>query len=504
MKVKFLNFFAATALVGMFAACSGDDDALPGENENPGSQKASIKLSFNPPPLFNASERQPAYAVIAMTDNNEVEVVSNKKVALSLKAGSYFTEAFEIPSATYRLSSFVVFNAEDKVVLATPQEGSLKGEELQMGLPLVVDGKAGGTIVANTEVGQVFVVEDAADFGYAVEVFGGKSDEVTLVSFSASVNVGGFVYDGIKPSVLITATDDEGNSWSVGRDIEGVENISIPTRFDNYYITWTHWGDVYERELTREELFEKRAVKLEGQKAPKRLKSETEYMLLAEGSKLESHVDYIYNEEGKLARRDFYHFNHDTNEWVLQLITWYEYKNGRLDNVKRTMDNTLLDTQQYYYRSDGKVSKVVQTGLNGGQEAVWLYNSQTDAFTGIRYSFDNGNFFTYYYEFDKGNIVSEYSGVGSTTGTSSSQKHYDSFINPHYLLGITDYFLRESSKNNLNGQTQSYAGSFPIYVPGQYTYTYQSGYPMEKQVKYVGYQNPTATYTSKTVYEYEN
>jgi len=154
--------------------------------------------------------------------------------------------------------------------------------------------------------------------------------------------------------------------------------------------------------------------------------------------------------------------------------------------------------------SDGKVSKVVQTGLNGGQEAVWLYNSQTDTFTGIRYSFDNGNFFTYHYEFDKGNIVSEYSGVGGTAGSSSSQKHYDSFINPHYLLGITDYFLRESSKNNVNGETQSYAGSFPIYVPGQYTYTYQSGYPMEKQVKYVGYQNPTATYTSKTVYEYEN
>ncbi|MEQ8533337.1 MAG: hypothetical protein RIB86_15895, partial [Imperialibacter sp.] len=105
-----------------------------------------------------------------------------KKVALSLKAGSYFTEAFEMPSATYRLSSFVVFNAGDKVVLATPYEGSLKGEELQMALPLVVDGKTGGTIVANTEVGQVFVVEDAADFGYAVEVFGGKSDEVTLVS----------------------------------------------------------------------------------------------------------------------------------------------------------------------------------------------------------------------------------------------------------------------------------------------------------------------------------
>ncbi|MEQ8532232.1 MAG: hypothetical protein RIB86_10290, partial [Imperialibacter sp.] len=82
MKVKFLNFFAATALVGMFAACSGDDDALPGENENPGSQKASITLSFNLPPLFNASERQPAYAVVTMTDKNELEVVSNKKVAL--------------------------------------------------------------------------------------------------------------------------------------------------------------------------------------------------------------------------------------------------------------------------------------------------------------------------------------------------------------------------------------------------------------------------------------
>jgi hypothetical protein len=504
MKFKFFNFFAAIALVSTMVACSDDDDILPIENGGSDNQKASVKFSFDLPPLFNSSERQPAYALVTVLGENGSEVFNDKKVTLSLTGGRYFTEPVEMPSAVYSLSKFIVYNTDDKVVLAAPHEGSFKAEELQAGLPLVVDAKEGGSLVSTTKVDHVFVAEDAADFGYPVEAFGGNSDEVTLVAFSASISVGGFVYDDVRPSVLITATDDEGNSWSVGRDLDGVTNISIPSRYDNYYIRWSHWGEIYERELTKEELFEDRIVTLEAQKAAQRLKAETTFTMLAEGSRLESHVDYIYNEDGRLSRRDFFHFNHETDEWVLQLITWYEYKNGRLDNVKRTTEGTLLDTQQYFYEANGRISKIVQSGLNGTQEATWLYDSQTGDFKGIKYSFDNGLYFTYFYEFQNGNIVASYSGAGNTSGSSSDQKHYDSFINPYYLLGITDYFLQQSSKNNVNSETHSYAGNFPIYVPGQYTYSYQNGYPVEKEVKYVGYLNPSASYTAKTVYEYQN
>ena len=72
-----------------------------------------------------------------------------------------------------------------------------------------------------------------------------------------------------------------------------------------------------------------------------------------------------------------------------------------------------------------------------------------------------------------------------------------------YLLGITGYFLRNSSRNNVNAESHNYAGNFPVFVPGKYSYTYENGYPVEKAVKYVGYQNSSASYTSKTVYEYK-
>lgn len=502
MKGKFFQLVVAAALVGLFAACSDDDDALPTDDVQ--SQVSSLKLSFNFPPSLAGFDGKPHYALVTIRDENGNYAVENKKVPLSIEAGSFYTAPLDVQMGIYALTSFIVYDEDDNVVLATPLQASPKGREVGMGLPLEIGVVSKAPVVAITDVARVFSSDDAPVFGYTIDLFGGEdNDKLVTVEFRSDVSVGRFLYENLPSSVLITATDDEGRSWTVGRELDGSTAISIPSDYDSYYVKWAQWGDFYEAELSREQLFEQKAVKLFAEKEVKLLKSETSFIELEGGSRLDGHVDYFYNEDGKLSRRDFYHFNQETNEWVLQLVTWIDYANGLVHTIKRTSEGTLLDTQEYFYLPNGGIQKIVQTGLNGSQEAVWLYDAQTDKFTGVTYSFDSGTSFSYAYKFENGNIVHEYTLAGNMSGASSSQKQYDSFINPHYLLGITDYFLRNSSRNNVNAESHNYAGSFPVFVPGEYSYTYENGYPIEKTVKYVGYQNPSASYTSKTVYEYQ-
>lgn len=494
--------YAAVAVVGLLSSCA-DDDALPSGGGEQG--KSTLKISFSSPSPGAAVPVSPEYAIVTLTRPDNEEVFKDKKVDIAAATSGFVTTALEVEAGNYSLKSFVVYDAEDKVVLATPFTGSPKALGLMAVLPLAVEVTTRQVALVQAEVAEVASPADASVFGYHSGQFGEAAPvegQFERVSFTAQVTVGTFLYDNLSASVLITATDDKGNSWTAGRELNGETTITLPTSYDNYYVQWAQWGELRQVELDKETLFSGKKVVLQASVAARKLKSEMEYIVLAEGSRPESKTEYAYDGEGKLSRRDFYHYDQEKKEFVLQLVNSFEYRNGRLHTVTRTADNLLLDTQEYVYDETGRILKIVQTGLNGKQEATWIYELPTNVFKGILYSFDNGLHFTYEYKFQDGNIVHEYSGVGNTSGASSSQKVYDSFINPHYLLGITDYFLRSSSKNNVKAATHSYAGNYPVYVPSTYGYTYDGGYPIERLTTYKGYLNPDAGYTAKTVFEY--
>lgn len=502
MKVKFLNLLSTAALLGMLAGCSNEDDTLPVNDEV---IETKLKVSFTVPTGEQPGLLAPDYAILTIKNEASEDVYSNKKVMVSAASNSFYTDFLEIEAgATYTLESFRVYDEVGNVILAGPKEGFPKGEDVVSALPLTIDARTVQPVLLESEVLPVQSATDTNDFGYEEGDFGIDPEmEYIPIVVTSQVTVGDFLYDSLNSFVRLYGWSDDGNALMVERDLDGSAVITFPTNFDHYKVKWSQWGQIYERELDKGQLFQDKTISLEAAIEARLLKSETEYLLIEGQEKLDNKTDYIYDETRRLSRRDFYYFNEETGELQLSLISWYEYKDERLHTIKRTMGANLYDTHEYFYHPDGRISKIVHSVQGSVMEAVWLYVPGTEKFTGVSYSFDNGGYFSYNYEFSNGNVVREYSTGGSSNNGGASTKFYDDFINPHYLQGITDVFLRSSSRNNVNGMSSSYPGGFPVYVPSEYTYTYSAdGYPLERKLKYVGYQNPAIGYTAKTVFGY--
>ncbi len=502
MKVKFHNFLSTAALLGMLAGCSNEDDAIPVNDEV---IETKLKVSFTLPPGELASLLVPDYAILTIRNEALEEIYSNKKVMVSASATSFYTDFLEIEAGTtYSLVSLRVYDVVGNVILASPKTGFPKGADVESALPLVIDARTVQPVLLESEVLPVQSATDTDDFGYEEGDFGIDPEmEYVPIVVTSQITVGDFLYDSLNSFVRLYGWSDDGNSLIVERDLDGSAVITFPTNYDHYKVKWSQWGQIYEMQLDKAQLFQDKTIRLEASVQARLLKSETEYLLIEGEEELENKTDYVYDESGRLSRRDFYYFNEETGELQLSLISWYEYKDERLHIIKRTMGAAVYDTHEYFYHPDGRISKIVHSVQGTVMEAVWLYAPGTEKFTGVSYSFDNGGYFSYNYEFSNGNVVREYSTSGSSNNGGASTKMYDDYINPHYLLGITDVFLRSSSRNNVNGISSSYSGGFPIYVPSEYTYTYDAdGYPLERKLKYRGYQNPAIGYTAKTVFEY--
>lgn len=71
------------------------------------------------------------------------------------------------------------------------------------------------------------------------------------------------------------------------------------------------------------------------------------------------------------------------------------------------------------------------------------------------------------------------------------------------MWGITDEYLRYSSRNNEIKAEYSYGGGFPSFIPDTYDYTYdEEGYPVELIRTFKLYQTKEFGYREKIVYSY--
>jgi hypothetical protein len=122
----------------------------------------------------------------------------------------------------------------------------------------------------------------------------------------------------------------------------------------------------------------------------------------------------------------------------------------------------------------------------------------------IDYYLNNGQYFSYEYRFQFGNKIDELPNGGTNTNTSYGKFEYDDYINPYFLWGFTDEYLRYSSANNEINAEYTYGGGFPIFIPGTYSYTYdQEGYPVQLVKTYLTYQTHSFGYREKIIYNYD-
>ncbi len=501
MKVKFLILFGLTALLGLLSSCSSEDDALP---VNPvDEQKAHVAISFTVPST-EGHLSTPHHAVVTLINEGEEVVFTDKVLLVSASDDGFASEELELDRGSYSLVKLIVYSEDDRVLLATPHNGSVRADGVANTLPLAVNAAAASAVVP-ASVLPVTQGADASDFGYAEGAFGvDGSNEFVPLRFKAQLTIGSVLYDNLNAVISVSCWDDEGNSWQAERTMDGLTVITVPTSYDHYKVEWQQWGSTFELALAREDLFKDEDILLSGSRTAKLLMSETEYVLRPEGYEFERKTEYSYLSDGKLDVVRHYHKKADSEETYLQMEVVYEYEGEQLRKITRIVEGNVLDEQLYHYLEDGRLKAIDLTGINGSQIAEWLYDDASGEFKGVHYSFDNGNYFVYNYIFDNGNVVKEAYAGGSISGGSTTDLSYDKFINPYRQFNITDYFLRYSSRNNVNGKLSNFSGSFPVFVPKEYSHSYsEDGYPAEREIVYQGYNNSAVSYRAKTVFSYE-
>jgi len=107
----------------------------------------------------------PAFVLLSITDS-EGKVYENVKLSLFAFGSGYLSESLELPTGPAQLTKFVVLDATNEVVYATPTEGSVMAKFVSNPLPIAFTVTEEGTQVI-PEVLAIEQTDTPASFGYA-------------------------------------------------------------------------------------------------------------------------------------------------------------------------------------------------------------------------------------------------------------------------------------------------------------------------------------------------
>lgn len=171
--------------------------------------------------------------VVSIRNRKNKSIVTQKKLSVYDFNGQYISEPLALFPGSYYLQEFFVIDSENKVVMASPIEGSelayLVEDPLEIDL-LVVKNK----VVTITP--EVLRVNEAKprDFGYASFSF----EEVLTFQFQLSV----FVFDEDAGELVLTSADltieDAGGDFSYSKNlINKVNLIKLPEAYGSYTLS---------------------------------------------------------------------------------------------------------------------------------------------------------------------------------------------------------------------------------------------------------------------------
>ncbi|HLF33563.1 MAG TPA: hypothetical protein VI583_04975 [Cyclobacteriaceae bacterium] len=267
-------------------------------------------------------------------------------------------------------------------------------------------------------------------------------------------------------------------------------------------LEWSKWGMNQSTTFGKEEIPLDEIIILAAEKSARLLKSEESFIQIQGEFLPKSSSEYFYDQDGLLLRKDYYQKLPEYQDLKLMLIISYSWSiDASLEKIEVNNPDHTYSKSVLYTWSGRNIQSIIS--YSSGISADFQYDPDNRDLIRVNYSLDNGGYFNYGYRYRFGNKIEEIPYGGSTSNSSHGTFEYDDNINPHHLWGITDEFLRYSSKNNEIRAEYTYSGGFPSFVPDTYNYTYdEEGYPVELIKTYKHYRTGEFGFREKIIYHY--
>jgi hypothetical protein len=496
------GFIISMALLIIFTGCK--DDVIKPAPKPTG--PSAMRFVLNSLTTGDQPTNSPIFAIVSVEDENNAEVISNKKLTVSY-ANKYLTEKIELEDGNYRVTKFILVDENGVIRFATPRINSEKASQVQKPLNLGVELEDAVSLDQAVEVVKVAAQDKAESFGYPAGTFGQFNNESYVkVKLQALVTIGDINYDSIPAAFKITSWNAAGEKFEKDTLLSaGAKEVFLPSSHVRFNFKVTKWGITDEMTLNRDQVTEQTTYTLGGSKAAKKLKLEETFAMINGVYKPDSKSIYSYHANGNLAKIDYYQKLPQFQD--LQLVTrdQYFYDGNKLDKIERFEgDGDKVGFTEFSYNAQGtKVTNIRQRSYDQETGAAVEYSYPPgQAQITIDYLYSNGNSMEYKMKFIGGNKVEDVA-VSSRGGGESGRYKYDFNINPFAHLNMPNMFLSNLSRNNLIDQEKSYSGSIPSMEPFIFQYSYDDdGYPVQLLKSYKGYQSGETLLKTKTIYSY--
>jgi hypothetical protein len=171
-----------------------------------------------------------ASVVVSVRNASHTDVVTSKKLSLFDFNGKFISEPVPLTPGSYYLAEFLVLDSNNKVIFASPIEGSAKAYLVQHPLEIKMDIIKNKVSEITPEVLDVRE-SSATDFGYATFSF----KEIETFDFLISV----FAYDQVKKKLVLSSADlsvkDLNQKFSYNRELPAATaKVTLPGRYSSF------------------------------------------------------------------------------------------------------------------------------------------------------------------------------------------------------------------------------------------------------------------------------
>lgn len=495
---------ALLVVVSFFNSCQYEDNSP---------SKGYVAFTLSPGNINGQTSSVPTAAVVDVKDAQGNLLAEKQKLSLSSSGQGYVTESIPLTAGNFKLTFFIILNATDEIIYASPAENASKASSLTDPLPIDFSIAKEKTTQLAPEVVSVSSQDTPESYGYSS--FGYKQKDPASINVKVTVKllVGEFLYENNETPIDIKGFDADNNlKWSDTFSFVGPDNIlPILSGYDHYTISIDKWGVTDSQTMTAKQLSDSRADGPApvtyglGGKVPYIRKPILTYQYFGGPVDyvFQSRIEYSYTSAGKVHRINYYeNYTNDSTASVPTRYQTFEYLgSGSLSKLTTYWANNVkISEDTYEYGVDGNLLRINEANYSAALTSVM--NLSFDASTQkikASYSYSNGRGFDYEFSYNYKNLVSDKTTEGSELCNNGAYT-YDRNINPFKHLGYVSYLLADDySINNRVTEDVNYINcAFPSLVPVSHSYKYDDlGYPTERVTQYKG-----TTLTSAFKYYY--
>lgn len=503
-------FFIITALFAF--SCSKHIDPKPGSgggNETINSRQFQIVLDSLPgkPGVQNYLT-----ALLSVINDRNEPVIVNKTIPIYYSQ-RYYTNKLVLPAGQYKVSKFILFQADSSVAFAAPIAGSPKAGKVSQPLP-VPFAMAFAQNLVSLQVAAVSAGSKAADYGYEpadLGKHGSPADSAMLVHMKilALVKIGQLVYDSIPVSMRIQSKYPSGETkTSTVNLVPGTNNLALSALAVKHTLTVEKWGITDEIDLTPSDLKEGMTLSIGGYRAAKLLTGVFAYQLANGTWKPLTKDDYQYDAQNNL-KQVVHHLKRADQSVYIGSTDKMLYAAGKVQTINTyNEENHLSCTTHFWYNERKRVSQIVVQEGNKETVADFHYTilPGSSGITG-NYSIDASYHYSWLTYSEQQNWMVNGGNAVQTTKASShgsleaGNYAYDFNINPFAHLNLPALYLQNLSKHNVIAQQKTYVAALPEIEPYNFQYTYRAdGYPSELITQYRNAHTKIHSHTIKTMF----